>query len=54
MVVHPIGAETELASGLRDAGSESLLGVRETERSILGYERTVDVVDVLGALAVGE
>ena len=28
--------------------------IGKTERAILGYEGTVDVVDVLGALAVGE
>ena len=54
MVVYPIGAETELASGLRDTGPESLLGIGKPERVILGYEGMVDVVDVLGTLAVGE
>ena len=53
MVVYPLRAQTELASGLRDAGSESLLRIGKTERAILGYEGAVDVVDVLGALAVG-
>ena len=31
-----------------------MLGVVKTERTIFGYEGAVDVVDVLGALAVGE
>ena len=31
-----------------------MLCIRETERVILGYEGVVDVVNVLGALAVGE
>ena len=53
MIVHPIRAQTELASDLRDAGPESLLRIGKTERAILGYEGPVDVVDVLGALAVG-
>jgi len=52
VVVHPIGAETELASGLGDTGSKKVLGVVKTERAILGYEGAVDVVDVLGALAM--
>ena len=34
-------------SGFRDAGLESLLSIRKTERAILGYEGEVDVVDVL-------
>jgi len=54
VVVHPIRAETELVSGFRDAGSEPLLRVGNTERFVLGDEGAVDVVDVLGALAVGE
>ena len=54
MVVHPIRAHTELASGFRDAGSELLLRVGKTEYFVLGDEGAVDVVDVLGALAVGE
>ena len=54
VVVHPIRTQTELASGLRDAGSKPLLRIGKTERAILGYEGAVDVVDVLGALAVGE
>jgi hypothetical protein len=29
-------------------------GIGKTERMIFGYEGTVDVVDVVGALAVGE
>ena len=53
MIVHPIGAEVKSVSGLRDAGTKSLLGIRETQRTILAYKRTVDVVDVLGELAVG-
>ena len=54
MIVHPIRAEIELASGFRDTGAESLLRIGKSERAILGYEGTVDVVDVLSALAVGE
>ena len=54
VVVHPIRAKTELASGFRDAGPEPLLRVGKTERLVLGDEGPVDVVDVLGALAVGE
>lgn len=54
MVVHPIGAETELASGLGDAGSKSVIGVVKTGRAILGYEGPMYVVDVLVVLAVGE
>jgi len=54
VIVHPIRAQTELVSGLRDAGKEPLLRIGKTERAILGYEGAVDVVDVLGALAVGE
>jgi len=54
VVVHPIRAKTELVSGFRDAGSEPLLCVGKTEHFVLGDEGTVDVVDVLGALAVGE
>ena len=56
MVVHPIRAETELGSGLRDTCSESLLFIGKTERARLEYEDEgqVDVVDVIGALAVGE
>ena len=54
MVVHPIRAQTELAGGFRDAGPESLLRIGKIERAILGYEGAVDIVDVLGALAVGE
>ena len=33
---------------------ESLLRIRKFERTVLGYQGTVNVVDVLGALAVGE
>ena len=54
VVVHPVRAKTELASGFRDAGSEPMLRVWKTERLVLGDEGAVDVVDVLGALAVGE
>ena len=54
MIVHPIGTEVELAGGLRDACTKSLLGILETQRAILAYERTVDVVDVLSELAVAE
>ena len=46
MVIHPIGAETELASGLGDTGSKTMLGVVKTECAILGYKGVVDVVDV--------
>ena len=38
VVVHPIRAETELASGLRDARAELLLGIWKTEGAILLYE----------------
>ena len=54
VVVHPVGAETELASGLGDAGSKTVLGVVKAERAIFGNEGAMDVVDVLSALAVGE
>jgi len=54
MVIHPIRTQTELASSFRDAGSKSLLCIGETERVILRYKGAVDVVDVLGALVVGE
>jgi hypothetical protein len=54
VIVHPVGAEFESVCGLRDAGTKSLLCIGETERTILAYERTVDVVDILRALAVGE
>lgn len=54
VVVHPIGAEVKHVCGLRDTPTESLLGIRETQCSILLYERAVDVVDVLCAVAVLE
>ena len=54
MVVHPVHAETELTRGLSDEGPDVLLGFGETERAVLGHERAVDVVDVLGALPVRE
>ena len=54
VIVHPIRAETELEGGLGDAGPETLLGVVKPERAVLGHEGAVDVVDILGALAVGE
>jgi len=38
VVVHPIRAEAELVSCLRNAHAESLLGIGKTERAILGYE----------------
>jgi len=54
VVIHPIRAETDLraVSVIRGRGRCCVSG--KTERAILGYEGTVDVVDVLGALAVGE
>jgi len=54
MVIHPICTQTKLVSSFRDAGSKSLLCIGETECAILGYEGVVDVVNILGALAVGE
>ena len=54
VVVHPIRADTKLATGLRDTDPKSLLGIRKFERAILGHEGTVDVVDVVGVLVVGE
>jgi hypothetical protein len=54
VVVHPIRADTELATGLHDTDPESLLGIRKSESAILGHEGTVDVDDVLSVLAVGE
>ena len=54
MVVHPICAEVEPVCGLGDACPESLFGVREAQRSVLLREGAVDVVDVLGAVAVRE
>jgi hypothetical protein len=54
VIVHPIGAEVESVSCLRDASTKSLLGILETQRAILAYERPVDVVDVLSELAVAE
>jgi len=53
VVVHPIRAEDELVSGLRDTRAESLAGIGKTEGAILGYERAVEVVDVLCVLAMG-
>ena len=44
MVVRPIRAQTELASGFRDAGPESLLRIGKIEPAILGYEGAVDIV----------
>jgi hypothetical protein len=52
--VHPVGGKVKSVSGLRDADAEPLLGIRETQPTILAHERAVDVVDFLGALAVGE
>ena len=54
MIIHPIGAEVKSESGLHDACTKSLLGIRVTQREVLAYERTVDVVDVLGVFAVRE
>ena len=58
VVVHPICAQTELASGFCNTGSESLLHIGKSKRMILGQEGTVGVVDILGhqlgALVVGE
>ena len=54
MIIHPIGAEVELACSFRDASPESLFGILETQRTILLRERTVDIVDVLCALSVRE
>ena len=54
MIIHPIGAEVELACSFRDASPESLFGILETQRTILLRERTVDIVDVLCALPVRE
>ena len=54
VIVHPIGTEIEPGSGLRDAGTESLLGILDTQPAILAYKRTMDVVNVLGKLAVAE
>ena len=53
VVVHPIRAEDELVGGLRDTRAESLAGIGKTESAILGYERAVEVVDVLCVLAMG-
>ena len=47
-------ADTKLVTGLRDTDPESLLRIRKSERPIVGHERTTDVVDALGVLAVGE
>ena len=54
MVVHPIHTQTELASGFCNTGSELLLCIGKSECVILRQEGTVGVVDVLGALVVGE
>jgi hypothetical protein len=54
VIVHPVGAEVEYVRGLCDAGSKSLLCIRETQRTVLAYERTVDVVDILRTIAVLE
>lgn len=54
VVVHPIGAEVKHVGGLRDTTTKSLLGIRKTQCAILLYERAVDVVDVLCAVAVVE
>ena len=53
VVIHPICAEDELVSGLCNACAELLAGIRKTEGMILRYERAVEVVDVLGAHAMG-
>ena len=54
MVVHPIGAEVESVCSLSDASPETLFGILETQCPVLLYERAVDVVDVLCAVAVHE
>ena len=54
MVVHPVCAEVEFARGIRDARTEPFLCVWKAEGAILGHEGTVDVVDVLRALAMVE
>jgi len=54
MVIHPICAEDKLVSGLCDACVESLAGIGKTKGMILGYERVVEVVNILGALVMGE
>ena len=54
VIVHPVGAEVVSVRCLCDAVSKSLLCIRETQRTVLFYERTVDVVDILRALAVVE
>jgi len=54
MSVRPIHARIELASGFPNTCSELLLCIGKTKHAILGYKGMVDVVDVLGALAVGE
>ena len=41
VVVHPIGPETEHASGLGDTGSESLICIGKAKGAILGFEGTV-------------
>jgi len=38
VVVHPIRAEAELVSCLRNTHAESVPGIRKTERAILGYK----------------
>jgi len=53
VVVHPIHAKDELVSGLCDACAELSAGIGKTEGTILRYERAVEVVDVLGAPAMG-
>jgi hypothetical protein len=54
VVVHPTTTEVIFVCGLSDASPELLLGIVETQRAIPLYERAVDVVDVLCAVAVCE
>ena len=54
VIARPIRAKTELAGGLGDTDPEALLSVGKLQRAELEHEGAVDVVHVLGALAVGE
>jgi hypothetical protein len=54
VIIHPVSTEVEPVCGLGDASPESLFGIGETQCSILLYERAVDIVDVLCAVAVCE
>lgn len=54
VIVHPIGAEVEYVCRLCDASPESLFGIRGTQCTIVRYERTADMVDVLCVVAVRE